>query len=173
MDLGFLPGELSATDQFADERVVVRQLFELVVADAVGAGVADMAEGDAAVSASTRATVIVVPMPEAAASSCALVHAPIRLLDQLDDVGLAVAAHVRSQSKRVDREAGRDLPALRAAHPVRDREERRLVDVGVLVVPPLATRVREVGGPQSHCSNLRSVSPTRITSPDERRLRAR
>ena len=33
VDLGFLPGELSATDQLADQRVVVRQLLELAVAE--------------------------------------------------------------------------------------------------------------------------------------------
>ena len=52
----------------ADERVVVGQLLELAVADAVGARVADVAERDAPPS-STSATVIVVPIPEAAASS--------------------------------------------------------------------------------------------------------
>ena len=67
--LGLLRRELAAAHELADERVVLRQLLELAVADAVGARVADVAEGDRAARAVDERTVIVVPMPDAAASS--------------------------------------------------------------------------------------------------------
>src|SRR5206468_12714892 len=60
-----------------------------------------------------------------------------------------------------------DLTGLRASHPIGDSEERRLADVGVLVAPAPAAGVgddRDVPEP-GHASNLRSVSPTRTTSP--------
>ena len=49
MHLGGLGGQLAAPDELGDERVVVGQLLEVVVAQQVGARVADVAERDAAV----------------------------------------------------------------------------------------------------------------------------
>ena len=44
VDIRFLRREPPAADELGDERVVVGQLLERAVADAVGAGVADMAD---------------------------------------------------------------------------------------------------------------------------------
>ena len=66
--LGLLRRELAAAHQLGDERVVVGELLEHAVADAVRARVADVAERDRR-RPSTSATVIVVPIPEVAASS--------------------------------------------------------------------------------------------------------
>ena len=66
----------------------------------------------------------------------ALEDAPVRLLDQRGDP-LLPAARVRvGLIEHRGGEARRHLARLGAAHPVRDREERRLADVGVLVVAP-------------------------------------
>ena len=53
--LRLLRRELAAPQQLADERVVVRELLELLVADAVGARVADVADRDRAVGRHPRA----------------------------------------------------------------------------------------------------------------------
>ena len=47
--LGLLGRQLAAADELGDERVVVRDLLELAVADEVGARVADVADRDDAV----------------------------------------------------------------------------------------------------------------------------
>ena len=61
---------LPLRSELVDERVVVGELLELAAAQTVRARVADVADRDRAAVSSTSATVIVVPMPEAAASSC-------------------------------------------------------------------------------------------------------
>ena len=70
--------------------------------------------------------------------------------------------------ERGRREPRGDLARLRAAHAVRDREERRLADEGVLVVRPpppgVGERARATG---SHASTCRSVWPMRTTSPGD------
>ena len=68
MHLRGLRRQLAAPDQLGDERMVVGQLLEPVVAQQVGARVADVAEGRRCPSSSTSATVIVVPMPDVSAS---------------------------------------------------------------------------------------------------------
>src|SRR5262249_57293603 len=57
------------------------------------------------------------------------------------------------------------LARLCPAHPVGDREERRLADERVLVAPPLPAGVGVAEAPQraGHRSNRRSVWPTRTT----------
>src|SRR5215204_5884172 len=89
---------------------------------------------------------------------------PVRLLDQLSHALLAAHPVGAGLPERGGGEPRGDLAGLRAAHPIGDREHRRLDDVGVLVVAPLAPRM--CGEPDVHASNLRSVSPTRITSPE-------
>jgi hypothetical protein len=163
---GLLGCQLAAADQLADQRVVVGQLLQLAAADAVRAGVADVTDRHAS------GPVVDERDGHGRAHSGgggilgrALVDASVRLLDELGHVGLLVAGHVRAQLERFDGQARGDLAGLRAAHAVRDREQRRLVDVRVLVVATLAARMGEVCRAEGHCSNLRSVSPTRITSP--------
>ncbi len=119
-------------------------------------------------SSSTSATVIVVPIPEAASSSSrALVHAAVRLLDQLGDAALSVPrVSVTALGQRGRGERRGDLAGLRAAHPVGDREQRRVADERVLVPAPLPAGIRlAVPLADFHGSNRRSVSPTRTTSP--------
>ena len=94
---------------------------------------------------STTATVIVVPMPgDARVLARALVDAPVRLADQLDDARLAArrsfAVDARPQPAA---SRGRDLAGPRAAHAVGDREQRRRADEGVLVPAPLAAGVAD------------------------------
>src|SRR5204863_4482329 len=100
----------------------------------------------------------------------ALVDPPVRLLDQLVDARLVALAAGRPLAERRRGEPGGDLARLRAAHPVRDREERRLDDVRVLVLPPPTAGVgRARVAADVHPSNLSSVSPTRTTSPGSSR----
>src|SRR5204863_5998706 len=68
--------------------------------------------------------------------------------------------------QRGRRQARGQLACLGSADPVRDREQRRLTDVRVLVVAPPPARVGRCGAPlDSHASYLSSVSPTRTMSP--------
>src|SRR5437870_13694654 len=68
-----------------------------------------------------------------------LVDAAVRLLDEADEPLLAAAVDLGAEGSR--REAGRDLSRPRPAHAVRDREQGRVADPGVLVAAPLAARV--------------------------------
>ena len=99
----------------------------------------------------------------------ALEDAPVRLLDQRRDPLLAAVVAGRLLEDGCG-EAGRDLAGLGAAHSVGDREERRLGDVCVLVAPAAAAGIGDAGVARQHqTSNLKSVWPTRTTSPLARR----
>src|SRR5262249_13605060 len=71
------------------------------------------------------------------------------------------------------RERRGDLAGAGAAHAVRDREQRRLGDVRVLVVLALAARIGAdlvlTDAERGHVSDLRAVPPTRTTAPGARR----
>src|SRR3954447_14411802 len=95
----------------------------------------------------------------------AVVHTPIGLLDQGDDPLLSPFVRTALLERR-GREPRRHLAGLRAAHPVGDREERGLDDVGVLVATALAAGIGDRADvTQEAHSYLRSVSPTRTMSP--------
>src|SRR5947207_1481054 len=97
-----------------------------------------------------------------------LVDATVRLLDQLGDAPLAVPVVVALAALLQCRggERGGDLAGLRPAHPVGDREQRRVADVRVFVAAPLPPGVRlPYTLTDLHVSNRRSVSPMRTTSP--------
>ncbi len=171
MHLGLLRRELAPAHELGDERVVVGQLLEGAVAEHVRPRVADMADHDHAA--------VLDPgdghrRPHAGGGRIlvrAFVDAEVRGLDQLDDVrGAAGTGAAGVLEQRVGGDRRGDFPGLRAAHAVGDREERRLADERVLVVPALPARVR-VGEArdQPHRSNLRSVSPMRTRSPGARR----
>ena len=145
MHLGLLGRELAAAHELGDERVVVGQLLELAVAQQVGARVADVADRRRCRRPATSATVIVVPIPEAAASLSA------RSWTRRFAAWISSTTTLLGAPGRVERRVSRsalggerrgDLAGLGAAHPVGDREERRVADVGVLVVPALAAGVR-------------------------------
>src|ERR1700693_4834552 len=138
MDLRLLGREAAAPDELRDERVVFRQLLELAVADEVGTRVADMTEPDNAVLDERDRD----RRPHSRCIrvfGCPLEDALCGRLDEGDDTISPAPADVFSERGRGD--AGGDLAAARAAHPVGDREERWPADPGVLVAPPLATRV--------------------------------
>ena len=86
-----------------------------------------------------------------------LVDAAVRLLDQRHEGVLAASALA---AQRVGGERRRDLARLRTAHPVRDREDRRVDDVDVLVVPALAARVgHSNGAAEGHAATSDSGAP--------------
>ena len=118
--------QLAAPHELGDERVVVGQLLELVVAQEVGARVADVAERDDAVRRLDERDRHRRPHARGAGVvDRALVHAPVRLLDQLRR---RAARRRRSRSRSLQRGGGErrgELAGLRAAHAVGDREERR------------------------------------------------
>ena len=165
MHLGVARRQLAAPHELGDERVVVGQLLERVAAQHVGARVADVAEGDVAVRLDERDRH---RRPHAARRRVvrrALVHAAVRLLDELDDAILAAALRLRLVQRAGGERRG-DLAGPRAAHAVGDREQRRPHDERVLVLPALPSGVGRDGvAPELHVSNLRSVSPMRTTSP--------
>jgi hypothetical protein len=139
--LGLLGGELPAADELRDERVVVRELLELAVAEDVGARVADVAENDAAVL-DQRYRHGRTHSGHVRVAAGTLVDAAVRLLHQGDDpLGAGAVDVVLLQGGRC--EARCDLTRARAAHAVRDCEQRRLADVGVLVMPALPAWMRD------------------------------
>src|SRR3954468_21543964 len=145
--------------------MVLRQLLELAVPDPVGPRVPDVAYPDhTAVEESDGDR-----RPHARGGGVArlpLVDPAIRLLHERVDVAPRVGAVGARLPQRRGREARGDLARLRAADPVGDREQRRLADVGVLVVPAAAAGVGGGGAARDlHESYLSSVSPTRTTSP--------
>ena len=81
--------ELAAPDELGDERVVVGQLLEPVVAQQVGARVADVADRDRPVVLDQRDRHRRAHPGGCRVGRGALVDAAVRLLDQLDDVRLA------------------------------------------------------------------------------------
>ena len=137
MRLGLLRRQPAGADQLGDERVVVGQLVDLVVADQVGARVADVADRDDAVleerdgdrRAHARGVRVL---------ASTLVDLAVRLLDQRDDSCLAAAVDGLAEGVAATRS---DLAASRAAHPVGDREQRRMADPGILVAPAPAARM--------------------------------
>ena len=164
MRLGLLGRKSPGPHELGDEGVNLGQLIDLAVANQVGARVADVADRDDAVleqrDGDRRAhpgSVGVLARP--------FVDLAVRLLDQRDDASLAAA--VDGLAEGGCRDPGRDLAPARAAHPVRDREERRMADPGVLVSAAPPPRMREPRAPPelAHVSNLRSVPPTRTRSP--------
>ena len=167
--VGLLGRQPAAPHELGDERVVVGELLEVSVAEPVGTRVSDVADRHAAVvhdrhghrrAHPRRGRVLV--------GACE--HAAVGLLDQLDHLLLGRALGDAVVLERRGGQARGDLSGARAAHSVRDREQRRPLDVRVLVVPPLAPGVGggRVGA-DPHTSYLRSVSPTRTTSPGARR----
>ena len=163
--LGLLRRELAAADELCDERVVLGQLLELALADEVGARVADVTDRHAPVLDESDGHGRAHPGSRGVLG-LPLVDAAVRLLDQLVDALLASAAGLLRVLQRGCGQAGCELAGLGAAHAVGHREERRLDDEGVLVVPALAPRVcqhRDVD--RLHVSYRNSVSPTRTTSP--------
>ena len=159
--------QLAAPHELGDERVVVGQLLELVVAQQVGARVADVAEGDAP-SGSTSATVIVVPMP--GRSRRRSTRARGRAGSPPGSAPTTRRSPPPLASASLERAGGErrgDLAGLRAAHAVGDAKSGGAHDVRVLVAGAACGPGRSGAAyaADPHGSNLRSVSPTRTTSP--------
>ena len=168
--LGLLLGQLSGARQLGDERVVVGDLLELVVTEAVRARVADVAERDRALVDERERQC----RPHAGQRHVLLrllVDAAVRGLDQRLDALLARSLPVLALLERLRGEPRGHFSGLRSAHPVRDREEGRFADEDVLVVPPAAAGIclgDELA--QRHRSNLKSLSPILTMSPGSRRF---
>ncbi len=166
MRVRLLRREPSAPDEIGDEGVILGQLLEAPGAQAVRARVAHVADGEHVVSGERRGDRRPHPRDLRVARG-ALVDPPVRLLDDGDEPFLGLEpVGVVELSEGGRRQARRDLARLGAAHPVGDREERRVDDEGVLVPPPFPARIGEpcaVG--DLHRSNLSSVSPIWTRSP--------
>ena len=164
---GLLGGELPAAAHLLDERVVLGEAAELAVAEAVGAGVADVGDRDVALAdvdgGERRA--------HAGARVVLARHAEDLLVRAPDDGGEAILGGARLGEPGGDGLDGGvrgDLAGLRAAHAVGDGEHRRARVVGVLVVPALLPGVGErvVFGDAEHQSSYMNVlSPIRMRSP--------
>ena len=163
MCLGLFTRQLAGLQQLVDERVVLGELLHAGVADQVCTRIAHMPErhvlpadeGDRDRRAHAGGVRV---------GARAVIDTAVGLLDQVRDALLAAGSGA-ALLQGGGREPGSDLAGHGSSHPVRDREERRLDHIGVLVVPPRAAGIGDCGDPPDHCSNLRSVSPTRTMSP--------
>ena len=125
VDRRLLGRELAAAHELGDERVVVGQLLELLVAQPVGARVADMADRDLPVGLEHRDGHRRAHPRGCRVGRGALVDAQVRGLDQRDDALLAAWRRVElGLGDGARRERRGDLAGLGAAHPVRDGEHR-------------------------------------------------
>src|SRR6185503_13629355 len=160
-----------AADELGDQRVILGQLLQLAVADQIGARVADVADRDAAVL-DERDRHRRAHAGGGGVLRLALVDPPVGLLNQVVDPLLAARQLAGLVAQRRGCQARGELARLGAAHAVGDSEQRRLADVGVLVVPPPPAGVRDAGrlAEPGHASYLSSVSPTRTMSPGVSRL---
>ena len=150
MRLGLLLGQLAAGDELADERVVAREPDQVAVAQQVGARVADVRDDHVVaveVGGGDRR-----PHPgEVGVVAGLAVDLGVRLADQLGQRLAGRAAVGQPALELLDRQLGGHLARLRAAHPVRDHEQRRADEVVVLVALALAAEVGVVevlGDPQ-------------------------
>ena len=158
--LRLLGRELAAADELGDQRVVLGQLLELPFADQVGARVADVADRDAAVLDERDRHRRAHPRG-GGVLRLPLVDAAVGLLDQVVDPLLAAGelGGLVAQGRR--REARGELARLGAAHPVGDREQRRLADVGVLVVPAPPAGVGDARAPSRALTSRTSARSRR------------
>jgi len=170
MRLGLLLGQLSRARELGDERVVLGDLLERAVTEAVRARVADVPERDPALVDERQRE----GRPHSGERQVLLrllVDATVRGLDQRVDPLLARPLPVLAFLQRLRGEPRGHLSGLRSAHPVRDREKGRFADEDVLVVPPAAAGIG-LGDEleQGHRSNLKSLSPILTMSPGSRRF---
>ena len=152
MRLGLLLGELAARDELADERVVAGEADQVAVAQQVAARVADVRDHDGVVVRGRRRSSSC-PCPRAARRARA--SSWIRAFAAWISSTSAAAGSRPSGSPPSNcshRDLGRDLAGLRAAHPVRDHEQRRADEEVVLVALALAAQVGvvEVLGDAQH-----------------------
>ena len=90
MHFGFFGGQLAAPHELCDERVVVGQLFERILAQEVCARVTDMADRHRTVLVKERDRHRR-PHPRGGlVVECALMHPAVRFLDQLGNAALSV-----------------------------------------------------------------------------------
>jgi hypothetical protein len=154
-------GDLTLLDHPVHEGVVLGQHLEPTVAEQVRARVADVRE--AHLFAVDERGGEGGPHPlNLAVGSRALEDRAVRLLDLLREVALPRG---EQPAHGVERQVRGDLPAAVPAHPVGDRVERLLDEVGVLVA--LADLADVGGGPDRdpHRRSSSTVLPTLTTSP--------
>ena len=140
---GLLGGERARAHPLGDQRMVVGEAREDAAAPEVGARVADVGERDH--GRPTSAAVTVEPMPDARGSEVARSatrRLARRMVSARRSSSLPSCAQLR---ERLHRDARRQLARERPAHPVGDREQRRLREVGVLVLAPDPAGVRGGG----------------------------
>ena len=140
MRLGLRLGELAAGDELADQRVVAREADEVAVAEQVAARVADVRDDDG--------VLVDVRGGERRAHAGALrvgaglvVDPRVRRLDELDERCGRLAPVRQAGLELLDRQLGRHLAGLGAAHAVRDDEQRGADEEVVLVALALAAQV--------------------------------
>ena len=135
MPLGLVLRESALVQQALDEGVVLRDLDGLLVAQEIGAGVADVGEGELALGAQQRGD-RGAQAPQLRLVPCAaqdlLVRLEHALLEGRDDVGGRGLGVQGGQAP--DRDRGGDVAAGVAAHAVGDHQQVAARVGGVLVV---------------------------------------
>ena len=172
VDRRLLGGELTAPHQLGDERVVVGQLLQMLVAQPVGPRVADMPDRDLPVGLEDRNRHRRAHPRRCRVGGGALVHAQVRRLDQRDDTLLAGGARVEPRLGDRGRRRAPRRPRRPARRPSRPRRRtpgalRRSCPRCAAACARHSTPPTDAGN--SHRSNLRSVSPIRTRSPGTRR----
>ena len=157
MLLRLLRGELALADHLLDERMVLGETLERAIVEAVGAAVADVRKRD------LRGADVGGRQGRSHPGELRLVvrareDLGVRRHRALSELARRIAplADVEPFGEEIDGDLGGDLASLGPAHPIGHDEQGGLLEVCVLVAPPLAARVRAgelLGNAQHHESS--------------------
>ena len=171
MILSLLIGQTALAAELLDQRVVGGQELQLAVAIHVRAAVADVGEAHLVVLQQGGRQGCPHPGTRRVGLGEA-VDAGVRRPGDRSQVGLRGFLAATDRLERLGRQPRGDLAGLRAAHAVRDCEERLASKVRILVRVALTPRVRAIGllddaqhqTPGTSSSKRNSVSPIRSSS---------
>ena len=165
---GLLFGQLAATHELVDQRVVLGEALQRPVAKQVRPAVPDVGDRQARVIHIRRGEGRSHPRAPVLLAR-ALVDALVRSAHPVGQALLGAAVIRQGSFEGLDRELRSDLSGLRSAHPVRDDEHRGAGEGAVLVLSALSAGVR----PESDLCDADHLEASSLSVIAGRRTRSR